>query len=150
MTFCVIHEIKKGLIEIIATELAKVNCTVIQSGGAADVDIVKAALHSARSKQTVLIGEDTDLLILLLFHCSPDMCPIYFRTDKHKPSHSIYNIQNVKMKLGVRLYEKLLFLQAFTGWDTTSRVYGVGKKSAFQKRYRGDAALNASAEAIFK
>ena len=47
----------------------------------ADVMIVEKALESAKHIETVLVGEDTDLLILLLHHAKPDMKDIYFTTE---------------------------------------------------------------------
>ena len=43
-------------------------CTVVHCESDADLHIVKAAVSSAIKKETVLIGEDTDLLVLLLYH----------------------------------------------------------------------------------
>ena len=54
------------------------------STGDADVDIVKAAVTMAYDKSTTLIGEDTDLLCLLLFHSSNGCMDLYFRSDKDK------------------------------------------------------------------
>jgi hypothetical protein len=48
--------------------LKQKGCHVIQAEGDADVDIVKAAVSMSGYKSTTLIGEDTDLLILLLYH----------------------------------------------------------------------------------
>lgn len=48
----------------------KHGCTVYHADGDADVDIVRAAVSSSRNATTTVIGEDTDLLILLLYHAS--------------------------------------------------------------------------------
>ena len=47
-------------------------CEVIHAHGDADVDIVKAATASAKRRDTTLVGEDTDLLILLLHYAERD------------------------------------------------------------------------------
>ena len=50
-------------------------CTVIQAEGVIDVDIAEAAADTAYAHSTTLIGEDTDLFILLLQmanHCILD------------------------------------------------------------------------------
>jgi len=49
--------------------LTKRGCHVIQSPGDADVDIIKATVERSRHWATTLVGEDTDLLILLLHYC---------------------------------------------------------------------------------
>ena len=39
------------------------DCKVYHAGGDADCLIVKQAIESALTKETILVGEDTDLLI---------------------------------------------------------------------------------------
>ena len=57
---------KQPLIRLISERMRERGCHVIQAKEDADVDIVKAAVSMASSKTTTLIGEDTDLLVLLL------------------------------------------------------------------------------------
>ena len=122
---------KKTLINMITLHLRQRNCTVIQAKGDADVDIVKAVVTMAANKSTTLIGEDTDLLILLLYHGKIDSQELFFRSDKGI-SH-VYNIKTLKAVLGNDICTSLLFAHAFTGCDTTSRIFNVGKKSVFQQ-----------------
>jgi len=42
----------------------------------------------------------------------------------------------------------MLFVHAFTGCDTTSRIFGVGKNSVFQKVMKGDSSLRSCARAF--
>ena len=56
-------------------------CTVIHSKADADFHIVKAAVESAKTKTTVEIGEDTDLLTLLAHHFNPGRKKIIFTSD---------------------------------------------------------------------
>ena len=46
------------------------------------------------------------------------------------------------------MFTILLFLNAFTGCDSTSHVYGVGNKLAFQKLMKGDPILQSCANAF--
>ena len=55
------------MIRLISDKLRQNGCTVVQASGDADVDIVEGAVSSCMTKLTTLIGEDTDLLVLLLF-----------------------------------------------------------------------------------
>ena len=57
---------------MISDELKELNCTVVNSLGDADVDIVRAAVGSSLLHTTTLIGEDTDLLVLLLYYAQRD------------------------------------------------------------------------------
>lgn len=43
---------------------------------------------------------------------------------------------------------QLLFIHALTGCDTTSRIFGVDKKNAFQKLVKGDTILRSRANAF--
>ena len=104
---------------------------MVQADGDADGEIVQAAVHASQRQTTTLIGEDTDLLILLLYHYDVDCKDVYFRSDKGKPV--IYNIRVLKDLLGDQICRNLLFVHAFTGCDTSSRIFGIGKKSVFQK-----------------
>jgi hypothetical protein len=130
---------KKSLIDMITVRLRERDCHVVQAEGDADLDIVKAAIAMSTTKSTTLIGEDTDLLILLLYHGQIDSKELYFRSDKGKPN--VYNIRVLKKLLGDDVCTDLLFVHAFTGCDTTSRIFGVGKKSVFQKVIKGDSVL---------
>ena len=118
---------KESMIRLISDKLRQHGCTVVQASGDADVDIVEAAVSSSMTKSTTVIGEDTDLLVLLLFKA------LYFRSDT-----SINVLRNVS---GSDVSKLLLFAHAFTGCDTASRIYGMGKKPLIQKLIRADPVL---------
>lgn len=106
-------------------------CHTIQAEGDADLDIVKATVTMSYFKSTTLIGEDTDLLVLLLYYASQESKDLYFRSDKDKETSYVYDIKALKQLLGDEICSDLLFAHAFSGSDTTSRVFGVGKKTVF-------------------
>ena len=108
-------------------------CNVIQAPGDADVIIVKTAVESANLYSTALIGEDTDLLILLLYHTTKQCKDLYFYSDSQSKDVKVYHINIIKSVLGEELSAQLLFAHAFTGCDTTSRIFSIGKKAVFQK-----------------
>ena len=94
-------------------------------------------MESAQTGFTILIGEDTDLLILLLYHFQDSMYNILFRSDVKRP-HSvqpnrIYNIRLLQRSMEKDVVNSMLFLHAFTGCDSTSRIHSVGKKKIFHK-----------------
>ena len=128
---------------MISDELRERNCTVVNALGDADVDIVKAAVEASHLHTTTLIGEDTDLIILLLYYVQGDTMALYFKSDRTKPdgSFKVYDINRLKDILAHDLCSQLLFIHAMTGCDTTSRIFGVGKKSAFQKLVKGEPVL---------
>ena len=72
---------KQELINLISVELKKAGCNVLRAKGDADVDIVKAAISEASSKSTAVIGEDTDLLVILLYHALAESYDLFFYSD---------------------------------------------------------------------
>ena len=77
---------KADMIALISTALTKRGCHVIQSLGDANVNIVKATVERLRHCTITSVGEDTDLLILLLHYSRTDNEIIYFRYDANKQS----------------------------------------------------------------
>jgi len=57
------------------------NCLTYHAKGDADVLIVKTAVESARERNTVLVGGDTDLLVLLCFYTRSDGFDLYFKPE---------------------------------------------------------------------
>ena len=110
---------------------------MIQASGDADLTIVTEALESSKSSTTVVVADDTDILVLLCSKASEGSHPIFLQ-----PSHRIqtktgirvrkWQVQHTQRVLG-DLSTILPVIHAFSGCDTTSRPYGLGKKSVFQK-----------------
>ena len=59
---------KQRLIRMISDQLRVRYCTVVNAHGDACVDIVKTAVETSLHHTTTLMGEDTDLLVLLLYY----------------------------------------------------------------------------------
>ena len=137
---------KQALITMIAGRLENKGCHVVHAEGDADVDIVKAAITMSSFQSTTLIGEDTDLLVLLLFYAESSSHDLYFRSDKNKDKFRVYNIKILKQLFGTDICSVLLLAHAFSGSDTTSRIFGVGKKSVFHKVVIGDPVMHACAK----
>ena len=94
--------------------------------GDADCVIVQVALRSAMEYATVLVGEDTDLLILLLFHVKSDMKDVFFSSTRASATRR-WEIKRTQSCPGPNVCKNILFAHAFGGCDTTSRPFGVGK-----------------------
>ena len=118
---------KQAMIKLIGSCLQERGCCE------ANADIVKAAVTMSSYKSTTLVGEDTDLLILLLYYANDDCKDLYFRSNRDQMNSHVYNIKILKQLLGNDVCTDLLFAHAFTGCDTTSRVFGIGKKTVFNK-----------------
>ena len=55
---------------MLSAELQKANCETYHASGDADLLIFQKAVQCATTNKTVLIGDDTDLLVLLCHHAS--------------------------------------------------------------------------------
>ena len=66
------------------TELEKNNCKTYHAPGNANLLIVQKAVQSATTSKTVLVGEDTDFIVLLCYHSSPDYHDLFFRPEPKK------------------------------------------------------------------
>lgn len=63
---------KQSFLLMLREARQNVGCLTHHANGDADPLIVKTALQSARTNTTVLVGVDTDLLVLLCYHASED------------------------------------------------------------------------------
>ena len=109
------------------------NCPTYHAEGDVDVQTVKTAVESARKRNTVLVGDDTDLLVLLCFYTRSDSFDLFFKPEpKANSRRRAWNMKKVKEQLG-DVCHGLLFLHAILGCDTTSRVHGIGKAAALKK-----------------
>ena len=63
------------------------NCKVYHASGDADVMIVhyKKAVQLAIVTDTVLVGDDTDLLVLLCYHACLESHNTFFKSEPKKP-----------------------------------------------------------------
>ena len=111
--------------------------------------IVQTAIQSSSRSSTVLVGDDTDLLILLRFHTPIDSShEIFFWPEPKSGTHKLprcWNIKHTKEVLGAHVCENILFGRVLLGCDTTSRVFGIGKGVAL-KQLRNSEDLNIQAE----
>ena len=125
---------KQQFIKLLSDELSNHGCQVFHDKADADLQIVQKTIDSANSAETILVGDDTDLLVLLLYHAPLDKHDVYFAPEpKRNTRNRIWNIKKVKKTLGSFLCKHILFLHSLLGCDTTSRLYGIGKGSILKK-----------------
>lgn len=127
---------KQNLINLITEKLQNKGCIVVNSLEDADLNIALTAVQQSSSHTVTVIGEDTDVLILLLYHCYDiKQYDIYYRSDRvgTKKSTTTHDIYLYKEVLGRDICKGLLFMHSFTGCDTTSAFYGVSKTHSFTK-----------------
>ena len=125
---------KQRFINMPSRFLQEDNCPTYHAEGDADVQNVKAAVESAGERNTVLVGDDTDLLVLLCFYTRSDSFDLYFKPEpKANSRRRSWNMKKVKEQLSDDVCHDLLFLHSILGCDTTSRVHGIGKAAALKK-----------------
>ena len=104
--------------------------SVMHSDGDADVDTVSSALSVAKTCPVTLLGEDTDLLILLLWHYNPSLHhPVHLYSNSGKTA---VDIKTSKQLLGDELTQSVLAIHVFCGCDTTSSLHSVGSRTVLQ------------------
>ena len=69
---------KQLLIKLLGEKLQLSGCNIIHAPGDADLMIVQMAVQSAKSITTVLVGDDTDLLVLLCHHADTNAFDLLF------------------------------------------------------------------------
>ncbi len=124
-------ENKENFIKMLGENLEKAGHIILYAEGDADVLIVKTAVDSARSRSTICVGDDTDLLVLLLFHAEPEGPDLFLKPEikGSKKEQKMWNIRQTKNLLDQKrpVSKCLLFMHAILGCDSTSHVFGTGK-----------------------
>jgi hypothetical protein len=99
------------------------------------ISSVQKTVDSATTSNTVLIGDDTDFLILLICHTNLESYDLFFQPEPKKSTTNprVWSIKAVTHNLGFSVCTHILFMYAILGCDTTSRLYGIGKGAALKK-----------------
>lgn len=115
---------KQLLLNLLQDYLKNKGLTILCSTGDADVLMCREAAECCYSGNVSLLGEDTDLLVILLHMTKHHGFEnkLYLTTKSY-----VYDIEGIRNILGQRVANSILLIHAFTGCDTTSRIFGVGK-----------------------
>ena len=89
----------------------------------------------SRSVTLSLIGGDTDVLVLLLFHSSTNTTLHYKSDQSNRRANTlkVWDISKTKKLSGDQLCHVLPVIHAITGCDTTSSLFGIGERSSTEK-----------------
>jgi len=128
-------ESKQKFIHLLGNKLQQSGCSTIHAGGDADLLIVQTAIQSSRSITTVIIGDDTDLLVLLCHHAEMNANELFFKLEPKQRSKTrkTWNTKRTKTTLGANVCPNVLLVHTILGCDTTSRIHGIGKGVALTK-----------------
>ena len=119
---------KSQLIVIITICLQNSGYEVLQAAVYADTSIVQMTIALSNIDKTiVLVGSDTDLLILLVAKCEAQNKVFMLHQGPGPKEDKWYNISKIQDKIGF-LKDNLLFVHAMIDCDTTSAIYKHGKK----------------------
>ena len=125
---------KQRFINMLGFRLEAIGCQVHHAKGDADVLVVETAVACAEKNDTVVVADDTDILVLLIHHASQVRHNIWFKPNaKKKKGERCWNIAATRQSLGTTVCSNILFSRAFLGFDTTSRLHGIGKHKAVSK-----------------
>ena len=96
--------------------------------------MVQMAVQSAESVTTVLVGDDTDLLVLLCHRADTSARDLFFipQPKPRSTTRKIWDIKEIKAALGPETCANILFVHAILGCDTTSGMHGIGKGLALR------------------
>ena len=86
---------KQSFITLLSSHLQQNNIVVIHAEADADVLVAQTAIESAASSDTVLVGDDTDLLILLCSNSKSINCELYFRPEPKSNSQRVARCWNI-------------------------------------------------------
>ncbi len=93
----------------------------------ADAVIAQTAVSAALKPRAVLVGDDTNLLILLLYHCQQGV--LYFMSEPKMSSSSSQRFLNMQEMCWVTMFATTSYLcMPCLTVVTTSRLSGVGKE----------------------
>lgn len=126
---------KTKLIQLLAEKMIGRGIEARIATGDADSVIVRCALEKATTHQTVLIiGEDVDLIVLLIALASPENNIYFLKPGKGNVEAKLFSVLKLKE---LPFSETILLLHAFSGCDTTSAIYKKSKAtmlSLFKKQ----------------
>ena len=118
---------KMELIRILRDRFSLSGISIEQSQGDAGVSIVRKALDFATTKDVNVVADDTDILVLLMYHWNSGMNEIHFYTTKTVNKKKVPVQYSTKHQVNNQpLTTHLLSAHAWGGCDTTSAIHNQG------------------------
>ncbi len=130
-------ENEQWFITLLSDHLTFHGCHTEHARTDADLLIVQTAIAAANrtTKSTVLLADDTDILILLCFQIQPTTTNIYLHPEPRcgsKKAPRCWSIAVLINILGPQVCNNVLFAHAILGCDTISHIYGQRKGNALK------------------
>jgi hypothetical protein len=128
---------KTLFISLVIRQLQAAGYLVKQAPNDADTLIVLTVLEIAKSKRSVCaMANDTDVLILLLYHFHMSMADVFmtYEVNSRLSSRTVYiPVRTLHRLLGETAALQVLAVHAISGCDTTSALFGHGKASVWRR-----------------
>ena len=120
------HHNKSELISLLADHLTENGQHVHVCKGDADTKIVSTTLEVAKSSPVIVVVDDTDVAVMLLYHWHEELSDVFFLSSGKK----CWSIMKAQSEVA-SFKEHLLFVHAWSGCDSTSAI--LGKGTLFQR-----------------
>lgn len=131
---------KARLISLLTERLEGEGFSVKQANEDADHLIVATALEvSQEHEKVVVVGEDTDLLIMLNALATPSANIYFSKPGRGTTPSKVYGPNSFKLADNIR--RPLIFLHAISGCDTTSALFKQGKKKVVKLLVKNECLL---------
>ena len=105
---------KQNFLQLLGDNLQMTGCDVFHATSDADVLIVQKAIESADNQDTTLVGDDTDLLVLLLYHTKLTSYNLFFAPEPRKNAKKVFGIsRKPKTTWGLSLANIFSFCMLF-------------------------------------
>ena len=92
---------KQNFLKQLGDDLQATGCEIFYALSDADVLIAQKAIESASVQDTVLVGDDTDLLVLLLYHSNPTGNGLFFAPEpKKNAKQRVWDLKQAKRDIG--------------------------------------------------
>ena len=121
---------KSQFIDLTSRFLSEDHRNVINCAGEADTAIVETTISqvTAPSDPVVVVTDDTDSAIMLLYYWKESMADIIFYQER---LHKGWGMKSIVPDIEA-LKDHLLFIHICSGCDTVSALFEKGKTSCFQ------------------
>ncbi|CAK1580968.1 unnamed protein product [Parnassius mnemosyne] len=116
---------KTRLIQFLTEKMTAAGIETTVATGDADGTIVSCGLDKAAVHPTVVIvGEDVDLIVLLMGLAPPNINVFFMKPGRGKVETKLFSVRQLQQ---LEFAKSILLLHSFSGCDTTSAIHGKSK-----------------------
>lgn len=125
---------KQRFIELLTKKLEGNGVSVSISFENVNITMANIAVQYSKLHDTVVVGKEVDLIMVLCFYATQDGCSMFYMYEEtsRKPLQ-VFNITEMKNRLGAVKSKHILFAHAMGGCKTTSQLHNISKMSLYNK-----------------